>query len=55
MVEQMSNLKAETIDGVIVSQDRIITWSKQHNCRAGYFAALYRQVTVKIRDGIHSG
>jgi hypothetical protein len=46
------NLRAETIDDVIQSLDKIIEWSKSHKSRLGYFAALYRKVTIKVRDGI---
>ena len=51
----LSHLKADTIDGVIHSLDRIIAWSKQHKKQTGYFAALYRKVTVRVRDGIQHG
>ena len=43
---------AETIDQVIERLDEIIDWAARNNSRAGYFAALYRRVTVKVRQGI---
>lgn len=50
----LTDLHAESIDGVIASLDRIIEWSKQHNRRTGYFAALYRKVTRKVKQGIEA-
>lgn len=51
----ITDLKANTIDEVIVSLDRIIAWSKKNKKRTGYFAALYRKVTINVRDGIKHG
>lgn len=48
-------LKAETIDGVIHSLTKIIEWSKLHKRRFGYFAALYRKVTIRVKEGIANG
>ncbi len=41
-----------TIDDVIVSLDQVIDESKENNNPLGYFAALYRKVTIKIKEGI---
>jgi hypothetical protein len=49
------NLKAETIEEVIQSLDKIINWAKINKSRLGYFAALYRKVTVKVKEGIEKG
>ena len=53
-IEQLTGLHATTIQGVIASLDRIVEWSKQHNKRTGYFAALYRKVTIKVEQGIEN-
>jgi hypothetical protein len=53
--ERPANLHAETIAGVIASLDKIVDWSKINSKRAGYFAALYRKVTIKVKEGIESG
>lgn len=45
----------QTIDEVISALDQIITESEQNNDPAGYFAALYRKVTIKVKEGIASG
>jgi len=45
----------ETIDEVIARLDEIILIAKQEKSRLGYFPALYRKVTVAVRDGIHNG
>ncbi|MGC5327393.1 DUF5995 family protein [Brevibacillus sp. SYSU BS000544] len=47
--------RAQTIDEVITQLDEIITWASSQNNRLGYFAALYRKVTVRVREGIHTG
>ena len=49
------NLQAADIDGVIASLDKIIEWAKANHSRMGYFAALYRKVTVKVKEGIVAG
>lgn len=46
---------AKTIDEVIQQMDAIITWSIEKKCRLGYFAALYRKVTVQVKEGIRTG
>jgi len=52
--EPLTGLHAESIEGVITSLDRIIEWSKTHSRRTGYFAALYRKVTINVKQGIES-
>lgn len=49
------NLSAKTIDEVILALNKIIAESEQNNDPAGYFAALYRKVTVRVKDEIASG
>lgn len=41
-----------TIDEVIHKMDEIVAKCKQENLRAGYFAILYRLVTIRIKKGI---
>lgn len=48
-------MSAETIDEVLEQLDAIIERSRRENSRLGYFAALYRNVTVRVRDGIAAG
>ncbi len=43
---------ATTIDEVIEQLTAIVEWSKQNNSRMGYFAALYRKVTIQVKVGI---
>lgn len=47
-------IPAETIDDVISRLEKIIKECEAANDRAGYFAALYYQVTVKVREGIRN-
>lgn len=48
-------MSARNIDEVIDGLDEIITHSEQTGDRVGYFAALYRQVTFNVREGIRRG
>ena len=48
-------MPAETIDQVIRQLDDIIDWSINNDSRLGYFAALYRKVTIKVKSGINDG
>ncbi|MGR9051803.1 MAG: DUF5995 family protein [Gammaproteobacteria bacterium] len=43
---------AESIDEVIDQLTAIVEWSKSNNSRLGYFAALYRKVTIQVKKGI---
>jgi len=46
---------ARTIDEVIDQLDDIIALSIREQNRLGYFAALYRKVTAKVKEGIAEG
>ncbi len=46
---------ATTIDDVINQLNDIVDWSKHNNSRMGYFAALYRKVTIQVKKGIADG
>lgn len=46
---------ARTIDEVISQLDDIIARSIRDGSRLGYFAALYRKVTLKVKEGIAQG
>jgi hypothetical protein len=46
---------AHTIDEVIAQLDDIIARARREDSRLGFFAALYRQVTIKVKEGIGSG
>jgi len=46
---------ARTIDEVIAQLDDIIARSIREQSRLGYFAALYRKVTIKVKEGIAEG
>src|SRR5437660_6933709 len=48
-------MPAETIDDVIRALDEIIDWAWEQKSRTGYFAALYRRVTLAVKDGISQG
>ncbi|WP_433765996.1 DUF5995 family protein [Flavobacterium ginsenosidimutans] len=47
--------QAETIDEVILLLDEIIEKSKIDQSNLGLFAILYREVTVRVKEGIHAG
>ncbi len=44
-----------TIDGVIERMSAIVRWSESGASRVGYFAGLYRRVTLTIRDLLGTG
>ncbi|SMD36231.1 hypothetical protein SAMN04488029_2786 [Reichenbachiella faecimaris] len=48
----MKESPIDTIDQVIISLDQIIQESIENESCAGYFAALYRKVTLKVKEGI---
>lgn len=48
-------MSPRTIDDVVKRLDSIIELSRRERSRAGYFAVLYRGVTVRVRDGIRNG
>lgn len=48
-------MTANTIDEVITQLESIVKESISVNDRAGYFAALYYKVTVKVKEGIANG
>jgi hypothetical protein len=50
----MSTLQIDSIDQVIKLLDEIISESEKNNNPLGYFAALYRNVTIKVKEGIQT-
>ena len=48
-------MPAATIDEVIERLDRVIARARLDGSRAGYFPALYRKVTVSVKEGILAG
>lgn len=48
-------LEAKSIDDVVAMMDDIIHDAMANNSRLGYFAALYRMVTVVVRDKCNDG
>lgn len=47
--------KNSSIDNILLQLDEIIEECKSDNDPLGYFAALYRKVTAKIKEGIATG
>lgn len=48
-------MQATTIDEVIDSLDHIIATYRSQGSRLGYFPALYRKVTLNVKQGIEQG
>jgi hypothetical protein len=46
---------ARTIDEVIAQLNEIIDRSRRESSRLGYFAALYREVTISVKQGVLNG
>ena len=44
-----------TIDDVIAAIEGIVAWSIDNQSRLGYFAALYKRITIAIKTGIAGG
>jgi len=44
-----------TIDEVLQQLDQLIFTCRQQNSRLGFFATLYRNVTIRIKEGITAG
>ena len=47
--------RAETIDEVIERITEIVDEAKANRSRSGYFPALYRKVTIRVKQGIEEG
>jgi hypothetical protein len=45
----------DTIDDVLVELDLILERAENEGTRDGYFAALYRKVTARVKSGIEAG
>jgi hypothetical protein len=45
----------QTIDEVLAELDQIIHWARDVRSRLGFFATLYRNVTIKVKEGIGAG
>ena len=43
-----------TIDEVLAALDGVVSRSLASGSRLGYFAAIYRSVTAKVREGLHT-
>ena len=48
-------MAATTIDETIAELGDIIDWARDEKSRLGYFAAMYRTVTVRVKRGIELG
>src|SRR6476646_4354106 len=51
----MTPATPQTIDEVLVELDLIIHQARETRDRLGYFAVLYRNVTIKVKEGIAAG
>lgn len=45
-------MECKTIDEVIITLDKIVEDCKTNNCPLGFFAVLYRKVTINVKEGI---
>jgi hypothetical protein len=51
----MRRVTVQNLAEVICELDQIIAWAYEHESPLGYFAALYRKVTMKVAEGIQAG
>lgn len=54
-LKRMNPESINSIEEVITALNKIIAESVEKNDPAGYFASLYRKVTIKVKEGIASG
>ncbi|BBX36191.1 hypothetical protein MMAG44476_03927 [Mycolicibacterium mageritense DSM 44476 = CIP 104973] len=47
--------RAATFDDVIGALDAVIAWSVEQSSRLGYFAALYKRITIAVRTAVADG
>ncbi len=50
----MNILPINSIEDVIIQLEKIISECEKNNNPLGYFAALYRKVTIKVKEGIEN-
>ncbi len=48
-------MEPHTIDEVLAELDQIILRARNERSRLGFFATLYRNVTIKVKEGIAAG
>ena len=48
-------MQAHTIDDVVDRLGEIVRWSRSRGSRLGYFPALYRKMSLAVREGIRAG
>src|SRR6201995_5669618 len=44
-----------TLDAVVSALDSVIEWSIAASSRLGYFAALYKRITIAVRTAVANG
>jgi len=47
--------EARSIDEVLDRLTAVVNWARDSGSRVGYFAALYRQVTIRVRERVRRG
>ena len=55
MSSSLSKSQATSIDEVVDDLTRIVVWARDNRSRIGYFAAMYRKVTLAIGEAIEAG
>ena len=48
-------MPAKSIDEIVVDLTEIVEWARENGSRIGYFAAMYRKVTLAIKEAIDAG
>ena len=44
-----------SLEDVVVRLEAIIDWAQYHQSRLGYFAALYRKMTIRVQEAVAAG
>ncbi|GMQ85995.1 MAG: DUF5995 family protein [Acidimicrobiia bacterium] len=48
-------MPAKSIDEIVLELTEIVDWARNNKSRIGYFAAMYRKVTVAVQQAIETG
>ncbi len=49
------HMPAKTIDEIVIELTEIVAWARDNKSRIGFFAAMYRKVTVAVQRAIETG
>ena len=54
-IKELDNVTLKNFDEVIAELDKIVKWSASNRKRLGYFAALYKNITILVKHSAENG